>query len=121
MANWDSTKDEDSDLTAEQWNNHVSDQKTRAKHYIQDEEPTDATDSDLWSELVPDFEPKFEHTHHSDRVWSVHESNGVVYSASADETVVAADLDGIEFDSVTFNANDSVLKLSDGENWYEVE
>jgi len=39
MANWDSTKDEDSDLTAEQWNEHVADQKSRVKIEVQENEP----------------------------------------------------------------------------------
>jgi hypothetical protein len=73
----------------------------------------DATDgSELWS-----------HSLHSDRVRSVHASNGVVYSGSGDNTVKAADLDGIgdgSTSTVFEPTGGYVLYASDGNDWYLV-
>jgi outer membrane protein assembly factor BamB len=52
---WDSDKTTDSDLTASEWNSHVVDQKSRAKHYIQKTEPSSPSEGDFWSIVADSF------------------------------------------------------------------
>lgn len=53
---WDDDKSTNDELTAQEWDNHVADQKGRAKNIVQASEPPVTESGTLWTELIDIFD-----------------------------------------------------------------
>lgn len=94
---WDDDKSTGDELTADEWDSHVSDQKTRAKNIVQNGPPSTSTNDDgaLWSNSYVQYDSTSDLTTITDgedilgAVYS--EANDAIYFALAGGYVVSID------------------------------
>lgn len=97
---WDDDKADGDSLTSDEWDNHVADQKTRAKNVVQGSEPaTSNPDGTLWSRRSVRYDSESPNSPTTFSDWTnvdfaLNQSKGeMYYEVNNNDEVVAVDLE----------------------------